>query len=222
MCSSDLVPGWGTVPKDNGRPFILGWEFEGGYLPYTDEMHDFMARCGAGSLDWLGTLPGNPGPAPLECHDEHKGWAGPRKPDRVGYTTASGRQRIAAIRNSPTPVPTVQEDDDMPTAISITVPAGERRHVAFPPAEGGAAGWGPGWLTIRTDCFTEPPAPVKVRLALQGGDGKYRAVPGTRGFDTTVDPGLGLSGVRLAKGDCGLVVTATTQPVSVLIEYAKP
>ena len=94
------VPGWGTVPKDNGRPYILGWEFEGGYLPYTDEMHEFMARCGAGSLDWLGTLPGNPGPAPLECFDEHKGWAGPRKPDRIGYTTASGRARIAAVRGT--------------------------------------------------------------------------------------------------------------------------
>lgn len=100
------VPGWGTIPADNGRPYILGWEFEGGYEPYTDEMHDFMARCGAGTLDWLGTLPGNPGPAPLECWDEHKGWAGPRKSDRIGYTTASGRARIAAVRDT--------KEDEMP------------------------------------------------------------------------------------------------------------
>lgn len=101
------VPSWGTVPRDNGRPYIFGWEFEGGYLPYTDEMHDFMARCGAGTLDWLGTLPGNPGPAPLECWGEHKEpWAPGRKVDRIGYTAASGRARIAAVRGT-----TPQEDE---------------------------------------------------------------------------------------------------------------
>lgn len=90
------VPGWGTVPVNNGRPYIFGWEFEGGYEPYTDEMHDFMARCGAATLDWLGEINGRP--APLECWDEHKGWAPARKVDRIGYTTASGRARIAAVR----------------------------------------------------------------------------------------------------------------------------
>jgi hypothetical protein len=115
------VPGWGTVPKDNGRPYILGWEFEGGYLDYTDEMHEFMAQCGAGSLDWLGSLPGNPGPAPLECFDEHKGWAGPRKVDRKGYTTASGRARIAKVRTTPRTTP-AQEDDDMRTFVTAGGP----------------------------------------------------------------------------------------------------
>lgn len=102
------VPGWGTVPEDNGRPYIFGWEFEGGYEPYTDEMHDFMARCGAGTLDWLGN-------APLECWGEHKDpWAPGRKIDRLGYTAASGRARIAAVRGKhvPTPRPS-EEDDDM-------------------------------------------------------------------------------------------------------------
>ncbi len=89
------VPGWGTVPKDNGRPYIFGWEFEGGLEPYTDEMHDFMARCGAGTLDWLGN-------APLECWNEHSGWAPGRKIDRLGYTAASGRARIAAVRGTNT------------------------------------------------------------------------------------------------------------------------
>ncbi len=94
------VPGWGTVPVNNGRPYIFGWEFEGGIVAWTDAMHDFMARCGAGTLDWLGTLPGNPGPAPLECWGEHLTWAPGRKIDRLGYTTASGRQRIAAVRDT--------------------------------------------------------------------------------------------------------------------------
>lgn len=120
------VPGWGTVPKDNGRPYILGWEFEGGYLPYTDEMHDFMARCGAGSLDWLGTRPGNPGPAPVECHDEHKGWAGPRKPDRVGYTTASGRSRIAAVRGAQ-PVTRIQPHNPSEDSMYIICDQGTGR-----------------------------------------------------------------------------------------------
>ena len=102
------VPGWGTVPLNNGRPYIFGWEFEGGIEPYTDDMHDFMARCGAGTLDWLGSLPGNPGPAPLECWGEHKTWAPGRKIDRLGYTTESGRARIAAVRGT-----TPTEDDDM-------------------------------------------------------------------------------------------------------------
>ena len=85
------VPGWGTIPVNNGRPYIFGWEFEGGLDPYTDEMHDFMARCGAGTLDWLGD-------APLDCWGEHKTWAPDRKIDRLGYTTSSGRTRIAAIQ----------------------------------------------------------------------------------------------------------------------------
>lgn len=93
------VPGWGTVPKDDGRPRIFGWEFEGGLEPWTDEMHDFMARCGAGTLDWLGN-------APLECWGEHKTWAPGRKIDRLGYTTESGRARIAAVRGT--------KEDDVP------------------------------------------------------------------------------------------------------------
>jgi hypothetical protein len=102
------APGWGTVPRDNGRPYVLGWEFEGGYLEYTDEMHDFMARCGAGTLDWLGWLNGRE-PAPLECWGEHKDpWAPGRKVDRIGYTAASGRARIATVRGANS-----QEDNDM-------------------------------------------------------------------------------------------------------------
>jgi hypothetical protein len=96
------VPGWRTVPVNNGRPYIFGWEFEGGLVPYTDEMHDFMARCGAGTLDWLGDMP-------LECWGEHKTWAPGRKVDRLGYTTASGRARIAAVRSKEDDMPTVKE-----------------------------------------------------------------------------------------------------------------
>jgi hypothetical protein len=118
------VPGWGVVPKDNGRPYAFGWEFEGGYEPYTDEMHDFMARCAAGTLQWLDTMPDTPGPAPLECWDEHKGWAGPRKPDRIGYTTASGRARIAAVRGTASSTTTTTTDTGVTDMRALRTPDG--------------------------------------------------------------------------------------------------
>lgn len=107
------VPGWGTVPRDNGRPYAFGTEFEGGLseADWTDSFHEFMARVQAGNLDFIGWLRGR-GPAPLGCHGEHSTWADlkqvGRKIDRLGYTTASGRARIAAVRSTRTP------EDDMP------------------------------------------------------------------------------------------------------------
>ena len=92
----------GTIPADNGRPYLLGWEFEGGYEPYTDEMSGFMARCGAGTLAWLGQ--------PVAAHGEHKTWAPGRKVDRLGYDTNRGRAEITAV---------LSEEDDMPTAQEI-------------------------------------------------------------------------------------------------------
>lgn len=77
----------GTVPKDNGRPYVFGWEFEGGIEPWTDAMHTFMAQCLGASAQWMGQS--------LECVGEHGDpWAKGRKIDRLGYTAASGRQRI--------------------------------------------------------------------------------------------------------------------------------
>jgi hypothetical protein len=90
------VAGFGTVPRDNGRPYIFGWEHEGGYAEsWTGKyefMHDVMARCGAAVLQWKGL--------PLEASGEHKTWAPGRKIDRLNYTTDSGRQRIAAVRGT--------------------------------------------------------------------------------------------------------------------------
>lgn len=102
------VPGWGTVPRDNGRPYIFGWEFEGGLYTedWPEEMHVFMAQCNAGTLEWLSSLPGNPSSlAPLECQGEHKTWAPGRKVDRLNYTTQSGRLRVAAVRADKTEPP---------------------------------------------------------------------------------------------------------------------
>ena len=80
-----------VVPKDNGRPYLFGTEFEGGLdeADWTDEFHEFMARHNAGVLDWLGR--------PVEAHGEHLTWAPQRKIDRLHYTTGSGQDRIRAV-----------------------------------------------------------------------------------------------------------------------------
>jgi hypothetical protein len=81
-----------TIPRDQARPYLFGWEMEGGLEPWSDEMHDFMARCFAGTLDWIGTN--------VECHVEHKTWAPDRKIDRLNYTLARARERISAVWSS--------------------------------------------------------------------------------------------------------------------------
>ena len=89
-----------TIPKDNGRPYIFGWEFEGGLEAWTDEMHEFMAQCNGATLQWLGQ--------PIDCHGEHGDpWAKGRKIDRLGYTAVLGRQWIDKVRG---------EDFDMDNA----------------------------------------------------------------------------------------------------------
>ncbi len=102
------LPG-GTIPMDNARPYGFGWEFEGGIEPWTESMHAFMARCSAGTLDWLGRG--------VDSQAEHKTWAPTRKIDRLNYSTASGRARTAAAWNDgnylPQPPDQGDEDDNM-------------------------------------------------------------------------------------------------------------
>lgn len=78
----------GVVPKNGGRPYWFGWEFEGGIneSEWTDSFRVFMARCLAGTLDWLGV--------DEESHIEHKTWAPGRKSDRLGYTLNRARREI--------------------------------------------------------------------------------------------------------------------------------
>jgi hypothetical protein len=89
----------GTIPRDNGRPYLFGWECEGGIEPWTDEMHTAMARCAAGTLDWLGV--------DTRSQGEHKTWAPIRKVDRLNYTTDSGRAMTLKHWNDG------EEEDDM-------------------------------------------------------------------------------------------------------------
>jgi hypothetical protein len=103
-----------TVPRDNGRPYLWGTEYEGGFSEavwdrtYTNKrtgkkmtFREFMGRVNAGLAEAI-WLPGisSRGRKPLPgmdlsgYHGEHKTWAPTRKIDRLGYTTESGRAEI--------------------------------------------------------------------------------------------------------------------------------
>lgn len=103
-----------TIPKDVARPYAWGTEYEGGYgdavwdATYTNKRtgksmtyREFMGRANAGLTRaiWLingkGKSPGGPGEMDLSgYHGEHKTWAPGRKPDRLNYSTESGRAEI--------------------------------------------------------------------------------------------------------------------------------
>lgn len=97
------------IPRDNGRYYFLGTEFEGGLreADWTPEYRRFMGAVNAGKLDYLREI--NPG---LNLRDtalcEHSSWAPGRKIDRLGYTQASGIAEMQAARAqlTPTPAPT--------------------------------------------------------------------------------------------------------------------
>lgn len=78
----------GTIPKNNGRAYLFGWEFEGGIdlADFTPSYRTFMAQCLAGTLDYLD--------ATSLSHHEHKTWAPKRKVDRLGYTLEMARKEI--------------------------------------------------------------------------------------------------------------------------------
>lgn len=92
------------IPQDNGRPYLMGTEFEGGVdaADWTDSFREFMGRHNAGVTDYLGASPND--------HIEHKTWAPGRKIDRLGYTTASGRAEVARWYGTASTPP---EDDEM-------------------------------------------------------------------------------------------------------------
>lgn len=89
------------IPANNGRPYLFGWEMEGGVLAsdWTPEYRRAMAACFAGTLDWLGASSGR--------HLEHRTWT-TRKVDRLGYDAETARAEIRAVRAAPTP--TVEDD----------------------------------------------------------------------------------------------------------------
>ncbi|MGC0143464.1 hypothetical protein [Pseudactinotalea sp. Z1732] len=92
------------IPRDNGRPYFWGTEYEGGLRASDwaqDDYHDWMARCNAALLDVFNL--------PTSAHLEHSTWT-TRKVDRLGYTTATGRTRIAAVLGRTKNTTTSQKD----------------------------------------------------------------------------------------------------------------
>jgi hypothetical protein len=101
-----------VIPKDVARPYVWGTEFEGGYSDavwdreYVNRrtgkrmsFREFMGRVNAGLVEGIWHINGHgkrpPAGADLSgYHGEHKTWAPGRKPDRLNYTTASGRAEI--------------------------------------------------------------------------------------------------------------------------------
>lgn len=103
-----------TIPKDIARAYAWGTEYEGGFddatwdRVYTNKrtgtsmtFREFMGRANAGLLRavWLingrGKSPGDPGEFDLSgYHCEHKTWAPGRKPDRLNYSTETGRAEV--------------------------------------------------------------------------------------------------------------------------------
>ncbi|UFU03424.1 hypothetical protein LQF12_02100 [Ruania suaedae] len=100
-----------TVPYNNGRPYIWGTEFEGGYEQYTPEMRDFMDRANAGITEYWAQRRGRSVAHQLEMNLEHATWT-TRKVDRIGYTRASSIRAIKAILDNPT---TTGDEFDMAT-----------------------------------------------------------------------------------------------------------
>lgn len=112
-----------TIPKDVGRPYMWGTEYEGGYdddtwdRVYTNKrtgarmtFREFMGRCNAGLVEAIWRINGHgrrppPGADLAGYHCEHKTWAPHRKTDRLNYTTESGRAELRRYA----------QEDDMPT-----------------------------------------------------------------------------------------------------------
>lgn len=94
--------GKNMVPKDNGRPYLWGTEWEhDGVSAWLDEQYEWMARANAGILDFLGVG--------AEAQGEHKDpWAPHRKPDRNIITRDQSIARTRLVWN------TTPEVDDMP------------------------------------------------------------------------------------------------------------
>ncbi len=93
------------IPKDNGRYYFLGTEFEGGInvADWTPDYRMFMGAVNAGKLDYVRDLrrrKGFTGVIKDTALCEHSSWARPigRKIDRTGYTQASGIAEMQAAR----------------------------------------------------------------------------------------------------------------------------
>lgn len=114
------------IPKDVGRPYIWGTEYEGGFSEAVwDRVYqnrrtkkkmtfrEFMGRANGGLTEaiWLPGISSRDRHPTRQMdlagyHMEHKTWAPTRKIDRLGYTTEEGRNEIRRYKQ-------FEEEDDV-------------------------------------------------------------------------------------------------------------
>lgn len=96
------LPG-GTIPRDVARPYLFGWEIEGGVheSDWTPEFRVLMGKCHAATLAWL--------KRDERSHAEHKTWT-LRKIDRLGYSLSEARAELKPHLDA-THLPPELEDD---------------------------------------------------------------------------------------------------------------
>lgn len=108
-----------VIPRNNGRYYFLGTEFEGGLseADWDDEYRQFMGAVNAGKLDYINELRG--GIIKDTALTEHSMWASGRKIDRAGYTHERGVKEMQAARRTKQPVPVrvIEPEDDMPRTL---------------------------------------------------------------------------------------------------------
>lgn len=120
-----------TVPGDQGRPYLWGTEYEGGYTDwvwdqtYTNRrtgksmtFREFMGRCNAALVEAI-WLPGlstrdryrriTPGMDLSGYHGEHATWTS-RKIDRRNYSTHDGRAEIRRYHEEEDPMAQISKD----------------------------------------------------------------------------------------------------------------
>lgn len=117
------------IPKDNGRYYFLGTEFEGGMneSEWTPEYRRFMGAVNAGKLDYIRELRRRKGFAGViedTALCEHSDWARPRgrKIDRAGYSQERGIAEMRAARKNqvkdlPEPVKPKKGTNNMPEVL---------------------------------------------------------------------------------------------------------
>jgi len=96
------LPG-GRIPANTGRPYLFGWEIEGGITQadWTPAFRTLMGKVHAATLAWLRR--------DERSHIEHKTWAPSRKVDRLGYSLSGARSELRPHLS--VSAPKSQEDD---------------------------------------------------------------------------------------------------------------
>ncbi len=117
------------IPRDNGRYYFLGTEFEGGLreADWDDDYRRFMGAVNAGKLDYIRELRGSSVTVKDTALCEHSDWARPkgRKIDRLGYTQARGIAEMQAARRTSgvSPVtPTTSSGTFLERLLTMTTP----------------------------------------------------------------------------------------------------